>query len=203
MRAVIIGNGDIVDYERIRSFLRPEDFIICADGGMRHAMRMGLTPEVLLGDFDSVSPGEKAAAKVIEYPARKDFTDGELCVDYAVKNGFSEILLLGMTGTRLDHTINNILLLFRCPNGCLIDEHNEIYAISDRLRIQNRRGKTLSILPVYGNLEGITTTGLEYALNRETLFFGTTRGNSNVIVADDAEICVENGKGIVIIGNGE
>ena len=204
MRAVIFGNGTIEDYDYIRSLVHDDDFIICADGGANHLKRLGLTADVLIGDFDSIDPNiKKGAAKVIEYPAKKNFTDGELCVNYAVENGFKDILLLGMSGTRLDHTINNILLLFRCENGCLINEYSEIYALRDNIKIANKKGKTLSVIPLYGDLEGMITSGLEYPLNNETLYFGEARGNSNVIASDNAEITVKKGRGIVVIGNGE
>ena len=202
MRAVIIGNGTITDYDYIKSIISDKDFIICADGGINHAEKMGLNVDILIGDFDS-SSDKTTAAKTIQYPTRKDFTDGELCVEYAIDNGYDEILLIGMTGTRLDHTINNILLLLRFKNSCLINEHNTIYPITDSLHIDNQKGKTLSIIPLFSDLEGIVTEGLEYPLNDETLYFGQARGNSNVIISDACKITVKKGMGIVIINNGE
>ena len=83
MRAVIIGNGDIKDYQYIKSKINDNDFIICADGGYNHAEKMGIVPDVLIGDFDSAKNFEKVKDR-IEYPKRKDFTDGELAVAYAV-----------------------------------------------------------------------------------------------------------------------
>lgn len=203
MRAVIVGNGTIEDYEYIRSLISDDDFIICADGGANHLEKMNLTADILIGDFDSIRPESKRAVKVIEYPARKDFTDGELCVDYAVKNGYDNIMLVGMIGTRLDHTINNILLLFRCKNGCLVNEHCEIYPVTDKIKINNKKGKTLSIIPLDGDMDGMRTVGLEYPLNDEALYFGEARGNSNVVISDEAEITAKKGRGIVVISNGE
>lgn len=203
MRAVIIGNGSIVDYDYIKSFIDKNDFIICADGGADHLNGLGVSASILIGDFDSVSENARGSARVIQYPTRKDFTDGELCMAYAVENGFDEILLLGMSGTRLDHTINNIFLLFQCKKSCMITESCEIYALTDEFCICNKKGKTLSIIPVDGDLEGITTYGLEYPLNNEALYFGKARGNSNVVNENEAKITVKNGKGIVIISNGE
>lgn len=82
MRAVIIGNGDIKDYQYIKSKINDDDFIICADGGYNHAEKMGIVSDVLIGDFDSAKNFEKVKDR-IEYPKRKDFTDGELAVSYA------------------------------------------------------------------------------------------------------------------------
>lgn len=203
MRAVIIGSGDISDYEYIKGFLRSGDFIICADGGIRHAEAMGIEADILIGDFDSLPPSVKTNAEIIRYPAKKDLTDGELCVEYAAEKGADETLLIGMTGTRLDHTINNILLLFKCRGGRLIDGYNEIYALEGSLEIENRTGKTLSVIPVYGDLEGVVMRGFEYPLNGDTLYFGRTRGNSNVVTDKHAFISAERGRGIVIINNGE
>ena len=145
MRAVIIGNGDIKDYQYIKSKINDNDFIICADGGYNHAEKMGIVPDVLIGDFDSAKNFEKVKDR-IEYPKRKDFTDGELAVAYAVDNGYEDIVLIAMTGDRFDHSIADILLLEKCKNGVLIDDNNEIYLLKDKLSLNGKTGQTLSIL---------------------------------------------------------
>ena len=200
MRAVIIGNGNIRDYEYIRSKIRTDDFIICADGGLRQAKMLGLKPDVAVGDFDSAK--KDSSVKTYEYPTRKDYTDGELAVDYAIDNGFDEIILIAMTGSRIDHTIENILLLTKHENMRLIDDDNEIFIVSERLELNGIKGKTLSIVPISGNLEGVSSSGLEYPLNDETLFFAESRGISNVVTEDTCIITARHGIGIVIINNG-
>lgn len=202
MRSVIFGNGSITDYERIRSYLRNDDYIICADGGIRHAKMLGILPDLLIGDFDSSDPSESSVKK-IKFPVRKDFTDSEICMKYALEMGYDEILFIGMSGTRADHTLTNMLLISKCPNGAMIDDNNEIYYLKDRIKIENRKGKTLSIIPVKGNMCGITTAGLDYPLFDETLYFGESRGNSNVIIDDTCEITIKSGEGLVFINNGE
>ena len=157
MRAVIIGNGDIKDYQYIKSKINDNDFIICADGGYNHAEKMGIVPDVLIGDFDSAKNFEKVKDR-IEYPKRKDFTDGELAVAYAVDNGYEDIVLIAMTGDRFDH----------------------------------------SIIPIKDNAVGITTDGLEYPLNDETLYFGSSRGISNIMLADKCNITIKSGMALVI-----
>ena len=76
-------------------------------------------------------------------------------------------------------------------------------AIKDSLELKGYKGKTLSIIPVFGNLEGITTCGLEYPLDNETLYFAQSRGNSNVVTDDECKIEVKSGIGLIIINNGE
>lgn len=201
MRAVIIGNGSIENYDYIASRLRADDYFICADGGLRHARHLGIRPDIAIGDFDSAARPDDV--RVMEFPARKDQTDGELAVEYALERGYDEILLIAMSGTRLDHTLTNITLLSRAEKACLIDDNNEIYIVSSELKLHDYKGKTLSIIPLCGELEGITTSGLEYPLNNETLYFGTGRGNSNVVISDECSIRVTRGIGAVIINNGE
>ena len=201
MRAVIIGNGTICDHSYIRSLIHTDDIIICADGGLKHAAKMGITPDIAIGDFDSSEKDGSVMTYV--YPKRKDFTDGELAVDHAIEQGYDEILLLGMTGTRIDHTLTNIFLLTKPANIYMADDHNEIYLVRSELIIKGKKGKTLSIIPVSGDLKGIQTEGLEYPLHGETLFFGHSRGNSNVITSDLCRISVQSGMGIVLINNGE
>lgn len=201
MRAVIIGNGTVEDHVHLRSLIHSDDLIICADGGLRHAKAMDVIPDIAIGDFDSSEKEERV--KTYVYPKRKDFTDGELAVDYAIEHGYDEIMLLGMTGTRLDHTLTNIMLLAKTENIYIVDDHNEIYIVSSKLILRERKGKTLSIIPVNGDLCGIVTEGLEYPLNNETLYFGHSRGNSNVITDDICSITVKNGLGIVVVNDGE
>lgn len=201
MRAVIIGNGKIRDYKYIRSKIRDDDFIICADGGLRHINNLGINADIAIGDFDSAEKNDYTKNYV--YPPEKDFTDGELAVNYAIDNGYSEILLLAMTGNRLDHTFTNIFQLAKSGNISLIDDDNEVHIIKDTLEIKGMKGATLSIIPVYSDLLGVTTIGLYYPLKNETLYFGQSRGNSNVIIDDICRISVSDGIGIVFINNGE
>ncbi len=201
MRAVIIGNGEIRDYKYIKSKLRDDDFIICADGGLRHINNLGINADIAIGDFDSAEKNDYIKNYV--YPPEKDFTDGELAVNDAIDNGYSEILLLAMTGSRLDHTFTNIFQLTKSENISLIDDDNEVHIIKNTLEIKGMKGATLSIIPVYRNLVGVTATGLYYPLINETLYFGQSRGNSNVITDDICTISVSDGIGIVFINNGE
>ncbi|MCI8520925.1 MAG: thiamine diphosphokinase, partial [Clostridia bacterium] len=91
MRALIIGNGDIKNYDNVMRKIGKTDLIICADGGYNHAKKMGITPDVLIGDLDSAIGYENIKNRV-EYPTRKDFTDGELAVMYAEEHGCDSVV---------------------------------------------------------------------------------------------------------------
>lgn len=197
MRAVIIGNGKIKDYGYIKNKLHGSDFIICADGGYNHAVKMDLKPDVLIGDFDSAKDFEEFKDR-IKYPERKDFTDGELAVMYAVEHEFDDVVLIGMTGNRIDHTMADIMLLDKCKKGVLIDDNNEVYLLKDTITVKGTKGQTLSIIPVKGDVEGVTTNGLEYPLCNETLYFGSSRGVSNVMLDDSCNVTITNGIALVI-----
>lgn len=201
MGAVIIGNGTIRDYGYIRSKIKDGDFVICADGGLRHAKAMHIQPDVAIGDFDSSE--RDASVKTYVYPTRKDYTDGELAVNYAIENGYREITLLAMSGDRLDHTLTDIALLAKQEGMRLIDDNNELMIVRTRLDLKGYKGKTLSIIPIYGDLRGITTHGLEWELTEDTLYFGESRGNSNIINEDECSISVKSGMGVIVINEGE
>ncbi len=201
MRAIIIGNGEICDYTYIKSKLRPDDFIICADGGLRHLDGLKVSADIAIGDFDSSE--RRNDVKTCEYPTEKAQTDGELAVDYAIDSGYTEILMLGMTGTRLDHTMTNMFQLIKGESITILDEKNEIRLLKNKLRIEGQKGKTLSIIPIYQDLKGVTARGVYYTVTDDTLYFGQGRGNSNIITEDVCEISVKSGLGLVFINNGE
>ncbi|MBQ7573793.1 MAG: thiamine diphosphokinase [Clostridia bacterium] len=202
MRVVIIGSGQINDYAHLKKQIRKDDYIICADGGYNHAKNMGIVPNLLVGDFDSIRDIPKGI-KTLKFPVRKDETDSELALSLAEEQGADEILLLGFTGDRADHMLNNILMLTRYAEAKILDDKNEIFAFLGEVSIKNRKGKTLSIIPINGDIIGISTAGLDYPLDNETLYFGKSRGVSNVIVSDDCTIKSESGMGIIVINNGE
>lgn len=206
MRAVIIGNGTMKDLCFYKSMIKPDDIIICADGGFDHAHAMGLEPDLLLGDMDSVHMDTKQV-KTVTYPAKKDATDGEIAVEYALSHGFDEILMMGFIGDRMDHTLTNLFFLKLIADsgkkGVLVNEMNEIYCIKDSLTVTGKAGETVSIVPVFEDVEGITISGFEYPLVEDTLLFGHGRGVSNVLTQDTGTIHIKSGVALVIRNRGK
>lgn len=118
--AVILCSGSIMDYNRCTMYLRDNPYIICADGGADHMLEFyrisGVLPDILLGDFDSVSKDAyefflSKGVNKLKYPEKKDMTDSHIAVEYAINLGFEYIRLLGATGTRLDHSLGNIMMM--------------------------------------------------------------------------------------------
>lgn len=201
MRAVIIGNGVINDYNYIGKKIRKNDYVICADGGYRHAKALGIRPEVVIGDMDSIGECDYDG-EVINLPIRKDFTDSEVCVKYILLKDFDEILMLGFTGTRIDHSVNNIFLLKQIydagKKGKIVDEHNEIIFAERENVIYGEKGDIVSIIPVGQNMCGITTNGLDYPLDNENLIFGESKGISNVMTSGKCTISIASGTGLIV-----
>lgn len=199
MIALIVGNGDVSG--KIKPLLPKGAYVICADGGFRHMDKLDLTPDIVIGDMDSVK-ADISKEKTICYPVRKDFTDSEIAVKYAIDKGFSEIVLVGFTGTRMDHTLTNLFLLKNISEkgvkAELIDEHNVIRYAEKENVIYGKKGDIVSIIPIAGDVSGITTEGLEYPLFEETLEFAKGRGVSNVMTTDSCKITIEKGSALII-----
>lgn len=204
LRAVIFANGRLSLPVRIDD----QDLLIAADGGSLHCIELGLVPEVVVGDLDSLSDEDLSklknhGAKIIRYPTHKDFTDLELALQHALELGAHEILIYGALGNRWDQTVANLLLAGAYPAAQirLVDGSQEIsYIHSGESRIlEGYPGDTVSLIPVGGAAVGITTDGLEYPLRNETLGFGETRGVSNVLLGERAEIMLDKGMLVCVL----
>lgn len=198
MRAVIFANGQLTR----PIMLQPDDLVIAADGGAHHCLGLGIRPQVVIGDLDSVREDELAAltalgTEIIIYPARKDFTDLELALLEAQKRGADRVLLLAALGARWDQSLANILLPAAFPGLriSLMDGWQEMHFIrpGERLEISGQPGDTVSLIPLGGDAHGITTHGLEYPLYAENLQFGSTRGISNVLLGEHARVSLNAG----------
>ena len=116
MRAVIFANGEVFDPQGARGMLLPDDLIIAADGGTRHALTVGVVPHMIIGDLDSLSLDDRvhveaAGSRIISFSHRKDETDLELALRHARSEGATDIVILAALGGRLDQTVANLLLL--------------------------------------------------------------------------------------------
>ncbi len=210
MKIIIFANGTISNLAQASALTQNSDMIIAADGGARHCLAAAVLPQVVIGDFDSLTPAEldklqELGIRLIRYPVRKDFTDLELALEYACEQGADQITILGGLGQRWDQTLANILLLAgsfaQRARVSYIDGSQEIMPIgeSQKLEIRGQPGDTVSLIPIQGNAQGITTYGLEYPLDDDTLKLGTARGVSNVLLGEYATIHLKHGFLICIV----
>jgi thiamine pyrophosphokinase len=202
MRAVIFANGTLNNPEAARRLFKPDDTIIAADGGAHHCAVMGITPALLVGDFDSLSgieveDWERKGTELIHHDPRKDETDLELALLIAQGLAREEALVLGALGGRWDQTFANLLLpAYERLEALKVTFWHDgmwVYLVRRQRQIQGVGGQTVSLLPVGGDVHGVTTQGLEWPLQGETLKLGATRGVSNVLVHNRASVSVESG----------
>lgn len=208
VKAVIFAAGQVHDYERVRSLIGAPDLILCADGGVAHALALGLTPDLVLGDFDSVSSDllaelESRGLPLRRVPAEKDQTDTHLALAEAVRRGASEIILVGGTGDRVDHTLANLLVLPGLPASVTvtaIDAKNIIWLVrpGGRLAVAGKPGDYLSLLPLSPRVEGVVAEGVKWPLDGATLRWGESRGISNQLTEAEAFVAVRDGYLLVI-----
>lgn len=202
MRVVMVANGPMPRPPSPELIIADHDLVVCADGGATNALALGLKPQVVIGDMDSIEVSfrrqlQEEGCRFVEYPSRKDETDAELAVRYAVSQGATELIMLAALGGRVDHTLANVMLLALPELGGvkarLIEADQEVLLIRDEVVIRGRPGDTVSLLPLSGDVAGIHTEGLEYPLRDGTLSFGAARGVSNVLTAAQAIVRVGSG----------
>jgi thiamine pyrophosphokinase len=204
MRAVIVANGSL----KSPLTLAPGDFLIAADGGGRHCLALGLRPQLVIGDLDSLTRPEldllnSQGAEIIQFPTRKDFTDLELAIEHARSLGILDILILGGLGERWDQTLANVFLATAFPdlNIHLVDGNQEIFYLRSggTITINGCPGDTVSLATLGSEAQGITTSMLEYPLHDEDLPLGSTRGISNVLLENKAQVKLRKGILLVVV----
>lgn len=207
MKGVIVCGGTVSDYKLMARYLEDADFVIAADSGADRLKCMGVTPDVLTGDFDSISEEDYAGLdatgiEILRFPVEKDMTDSELAIELALDRGCDEIILLGALGTRLDHSLSNIYLLKklidRGVRGMIADEHNEVYLTGSSITLKRDGDMKLSLLPLSGSVRGVTTYGLYYPLKDAVLETGSSLGVSNEFIEDTATVTITEGLLLVI-----
>jgi thiamine pyrophosphokinase len=207
-RIVIFANGVFNRPDLVWSHLRPADRIFCADGGTHHALTLGLTPECIIGDLDSLSPGligqmEAAGVKLCRYPEDKDRTDLELALQLAMAEKPAEILLIAALGGRLDQALANILLLTRpeytSTQLSLVDgpQWATLLRGPQTISVKGQPGDTLSLVPLTPTVRHVAITGVTWPLSEATLSFGSTFTISNALA--EAQATVSIGEGMVLL----
>ena len=203
-KAVVALNGELRgDREEYKKLIGGKDvFFIAADGGALLLESIGFSPDVIIGDFDSLTElqcqnYEKMGVKIIKYPVKKDETDGELALQYCRKKGFDNIIIIGFAGGRLDQQLANVFLLeyaFRNSITAFIKEPGLEMGIIEREKVFfQKTGTGLSLIPLDEKVSGVTVTGCKYLLEAGSLSRHKTRGISNIIEQERAVITVEKG----------
>lgn len=212
-RVIIIANGDLVNIAYYQALIEPDDYIVCVNGGTGHALAMGLNPDLVIGDLDSLSVSDreeigKINPELIIHPSDKDKSDLELALDHSVKMEPLEIIILGaLGGTRFEHAFINVLLLYnplrrRIP-ARLVSENQEVVLVRDEIVLTGAPGDYLSLFALTNRVDGVITEGLKYPLNKQPLFFASTLGLSNKFITSQVKVSVQSGLLLLIKSSDE
>jgi len=216
-KCIIIGSAPNTDLSDLKPLLESNIPVICADGGIKTACFSGIQPFLFIGDLDSGSKPENVDCVIL--PVEKDYTDTHTAIIKAINMGAKELYLLGCTNGRADHYLANIMLLEMIAEqgarGAIWDTQNRIlfhsggclafqrsdspFSWDGNAVVVPKNFKYISIMPIDSKLTGVTIRGMKYSLENACLNRRIPIGVSNELVADKAEINVENGKCIIIL----
>ena len=212
MRRCLIITGGKLDMSFAGLFLEHERFerVIAVDGGLEAVKVLGLEPDMIVGDFDTVRPETLAYYRRREHivwdahQPEKNETDTELALLKAQASGCGEIVILGATGGRMDHTLGNLHLLFPCLQkgieAYILDSRNKLYLIDGERSFHKSKlwGNYISFLPLTEKVTGITLTGFKYPLFEKDIEIGTSLCISNELAEEEGRLTLRDGVLIVV-----
>ena len=201
-RCVIVGGAGIREYQRIRESLRGDDWFVYCDGGLKHVQELGREPNLIVGDFDSHEQPETDTETIV-LPCEKDDTDTVYAVKEAVRRGFRDFMLIGVTGERFDHTFGNISLLLYLDSlgipACILDDYSEMSIISRGTAEVKEDCSWFSLLNISGTAKGITIRGAKYPLTDGEITSEYQYGISNeVLPGKTAHVSVREGRLLLV-----
>lgn len=201
-RCVIVGGAAIHDYERVQRRLREDDYIICCDSGLRHCRDLGIRPDLIVGDFDS-HENPHADIETIVLPCEKDDTDTSFAAKEALRRGFTDFLLLGVVGGRLDHTLGNLSVLLMIDaagaKAEAMDDYADIEIVSKGQAEIPDTYAYFSVISMCGSAHGVTIEHAKYPLRDAEISCEYQYGISNeVLPGEKARVSVDDGRLLLI-----
>lgn len=194
MRVAIVANGEF-DFQ-LADEVRSADLVIAADAGLAYLHQLNIRPDIIVGDFDSMPEGLLdlyPTTLIKRFQADKDLSDLELALECAWEYAPKQVYLYGAMGLRVDHQLYNLMLLGRYPKQVkIITGKEEIFAIDVREERDCIPGQTVSFIPIYGKVTGVTTRGLRWELDSADLDLSFL-SLSNRTLSDRFEVEVKNG----------
>ena len=208
MKAIVVAGGNAAPEDA--ALLSGAELVIAADSGAQWLQGHGVSPDLIIGDMDSIDPGllARMAAEGVEverHPVDKDASDVELAISRALAAGASDVVIIGaLGGERLDHELANVLLLVdRRWDGVELSMARGATTAralhgGNRHELAGAAGDLVTLLPIEGDATGVRTDGLRYPLVGETLKSGRSRGLSNEVAHAPASVSLEGGTLLII-----
>lgn len=199
-KSVLIANGTFVYNDRIRKLIESADRIVCADGGANHLSAVDVTPDLILGDLDSIHPDTLRRFKDVEIIEKSDQfkTDTMKLIDHELSQGTEELILLGVTGGRIDHTLSNLSLLNKYADLVkisIVDEQAETEFVKNSITFSSILHRKISLM-VLGGESSVTSKGLRWELDGKSQQFSSF-GISNEVA--DSPVTIEvDGSGLFL-----
>lgn len=208
MHALVAAGAPVHPSPLVEEAVRDARLFVGADGGSAFFLARGLTPHLVVGDMDSLTPAlegklQRLGVEILRLPAAKDKTDTHLALEAAFERGVRRVTLLGaMGGERLDHGAANLLLLgseqFRGREVVVIEGASRAWVTRGKTAVSGAPGDLLTLLPLTPTVEGITLRGFLYPLADATLHFGDSLGVSNELTEATGEVQIRAGVLLVV-----
>ncbi len=194
---LVICNGEMPSLKLLSPLLKKKPYIVCADGGANKARSFGITPHCIIGDMDSITQKTRHyfSSVPIIHIADQNSTDLEKVLEHLLLNKFTSATIVGATGDRPDHTMANFSILMKYDKKLSLlffDERCTVRIIRKTIRLSAAIGQQISLVPM-GTCAGITTHGLKFPLNNESLEVGVREGLSNEATQKNIEITLKRG----------
>lgn len=202
MICIILSNGEYGETEIYKEYIKNADKIICADGGANQAYKMGVIPDYIIGDMDSIKTEIKEyflENNVLfkKFPRRKDFTDTQLALNLAEDIGAREIIFFGTMGKRLDHTLSNLYCsidtVLKGIKVTHITPEYKVYLLNQTQEIQGTKGDLVSVFSLTDFSYGVSEQGFEYPLENVIMENKKPYAVSNVLTDEKGIISIEEG----------
>lgn len=177
--------------------------IYCGDGGANYVELLSMVPREIWGDMDSVDESilerfQEKGTHIKRFSADKDYTDGELILDYVSSKGYDTIYVVGAFGGRMDHSLTNTNLLFKYKKVKFISQEEEVFSVEESQRLDYPSGTTVSFIPFSDTVEKLTLTGFKYPLTDYRLKRGDSICMSNILM-EKGEVTFKKGKLLCIV----
>ncbi len=207
MKAVILAGGDIAVTDALKNTCRDAELVVAADSGLRHAAALGVSPDIIVGDFDSVTRevlADYPEVERLEHPAEKDLLDLELALDYAKEKGAAHYLIVGGLGDRFDQSLAAVFIAARWKRAgygvSLQSGDRALYPLAgeDEVKLELPPGQHFSLLSL-AETSAVSLEGAKYPLERYALPFGVGRGVSNEVAGVPLKVELHGGLALLIV----